>query len=73
MFASALLVPWAAVIAVQTSRIEGKRPVFAITQIAQASLLSLEFIVPLMSGRPPPTGPVVSASASSTCSTTWAG
>lgn len=48
MFASALLVPWSAVIAVQMSRIEGKRPVLAITQVAQASLLSLEFIVPLM-------------------------
>jgi hypothetical protein len=48
MFASALLVPWSAVIAVQMSRIEGKRPVLAITQVAQASLLSLEFIIPLM-------------------------
>lgn len=48
MFASALLVPWAAVIAVQMSRIEGERPVLAITQVAQASLLSLEFIVPIM-------------------------
>ncbi|WP_084027687.1 hypothetical protein [Mycobacterium avium] len=47
MFASALLVPWSAVIAVQMSRIEGKRPVLAITQVAQASLLSLEFIIPL--------------------------
>jgi hypothetical protein len=48
MFASALLVPWSAVIAVQMARIEGKRPVLAITQVAQASLLSLEFIIPLM-------------------------
>ncbi|WP_370501035.1 hypothetical protein NWT09_12015 [Mycolicibacterium sp. jd] len=48
LFASALLVPWSAVIAVQMSRIEGKRPVLAITQVAQASLLSLEFIIPLM-------------------------
>ncbi|MCX2935058.1 hypothetical protein ORI20_32925, partial [Mycobacterium sp. CVI_P3] len=48
MFASALLVPWSAVIAVQMARIEGKRPVLAITQVAQASLLSLEFIIPIM-------------------------
>jgi hypothetical protein len=48
MGASALLVPWSAVIAVQMSRIEGKRPVLAITQVAQASLLALEFIIPLM-------------------------
>lgn len=48
MFASALLVAWAAVIAVQMARIEGKRPVLAIIQVAQASLLSLEFIIPVM-------------------------
>jgi hypothetical protein len=48
LFASALLVPWCAVIAVQMSRIEGRRPVLAIVQLASGSLLSLEFIVPLM-------------------------
>jgi hypothetical protein len=48
MFGSALLVPWCAVIAVQMARIEGTRPVLAIVQLASGSLLSLEFIVPLM-------------------------
>jgi hypothetical protein len=48
MFASALLVPFAAVIAVQMKRIEGPRSVLAYTQLASAALLSLEFIIPLM-------------------------
>ena len=48
MFASALLVPFAAVIAVQMKRIEGPRPVLSYIQLVSAGLLSLEFIIPLM-------------------------
>src|SRR5262245_10360592 len=48
MFASALLVPFAAVIAVQMRRVEGPRSVLAYTQLVSAGLLSLEFIIPLM-------------------------
>jgi hypothetical protein len=48
MFASALLVPFAAVIAVQMKRIEGPRPVLTYIQLVSAGLLSLEFIIPLM-------------------------
>jgi hypothetical protein len=48
MFASALLVPFAAVIAMQMKRIEGRRPVLAYIELAQGTLLSLEFIVPIM-------------------------
>lgn len=48
MFASALLVPFAAVISAQMRRIEGSRSVLASTQMASAALLSLEFILPLM-------------------------
>jgi hypothetical protein len=48
MFASALLVPFAAVIATQMKRIEGERSVLSSTQLASGALLSLEFIIPLM-------------------------
>jgi len=48
MFASALLVPFAAVIATQMKRIEGQRSVLASTQLVSGGLLSLEFIIPLM-------------------------
>jgi hypothetical protein len=48
LFGSALLVPWCAVTAVHMARIEGRFPVLAITQLASGSLLSLEFIIPLM-------------------------
>ena len=47
MYASALLVPFAAVISAQMKRIEGAGPL-ATTQIVSAGLLSLEFIVPIM-------------------------
>lgn len=48
MFASALLVPFAAVISAQMRRIEGPRAVLAPTQLVSAGLLALEFIIPLM-------------------------
>jgi len=48
LFASALLVPFAAVITAQLRRIEGPRAVMSWTQLISAGLLSLEFIVPLM-------------------------
>jgi hypothetical protein len=48
MFASALLVPWSATVAVQMARMEGRRPVLAVTQVASGTALSLEFIVPIM-------------------------
>lgn len=48
LFASALLVPFAAVITAQMKRIEGPRSVMAWTQLISAGLLSLEFIIPLM-------------------------
>ncbi|WP_354700209.1 hypothetical protein DSM112329_00474 [Paraconexibacter sp. AEG42_29] len=48
LFASALLVPFAAVISAQMRRIEGPRSVMAWTQLVSAGLLSLEFIIPLM-------------------------
>ena len=48
LFASALLVPFASVIAAQMKRIEGPRSVLAYTQLVSAGLLSLEFIIPLM-------------------------
>lgn len=48
MFASALLVPFAAVISAQMKRIEGPRSVLASTQLVSGGLLSLEFIIPLM-------------------------
>lgn len=48
MFASALLVPFAAVISTQMKRIEGERSVLATTQVVSGGLLSLEFIIPLM-------------------------
>jgi hypothetical protein len=48
MFASALLVPFAAVISAQLRRIEGERSVLASTQLVSAGLLALEFILPLM-------------------------
>jgi hypothetical protein len=47
MFASALLVPFAAVIAAQMKRIPGAEPL-ASTQLVSAGLLSLEFIIPIM-------------------------
>lgn len=47
LFASALLVPFAAVIAAQMKRINGAEPL-ASTQIVSAGLLSLEFIIPVM-------------------------
>ncbi|HTK61456.1 MAG TPA: hypothetical protein VL595_03735 [Pseudonocardia sp.] len=48
MFASALLVPFAAVISAQMRRIEGPRAVLAPTQLISGGLLALEFILPLM-------------------------
>jgi hypothetical protein len=48
LFASALLVPFAAVISAQMRRIEGPRAVMSWTQLVSAGLLSLEFIIPLM-------------------------
>ncbi|GAA5166360.1 hypothetical protein GCM10023321_57430 [Pseudonocardia eucalypti] len=48
MFASALLVPFAAVISAQMRRIEGTRAVLAPTQLVSGGLLALEFIIPLM-------------------------
>src|SRR5262249_33469591 len=48
MFASALLVPFAAVISAQMKRIEGERAVLAPTQLISGGLLALEFIIPLM-------------------------
>ncbi len=48
MFASALLVPFAAVIWAQMKRIEGPRSVLAQTQLISGGLLALEFIIPLM-------------------------
>ena len=48
MFASALLVPFASVIAAQMKRVEGPRSVLTYTQLVSAGLLSLEFIIPLM-------------------------
>jgi len=48
MFASALLVPFAAVIWAQMKRIEGPRSVLAQTQLISGGLLALEFILPLM-------------------------
>lgn len=48
MFASALLVPFAAVITAQMKRIEGERCVLSHTQLVSAGLLALEFIIPLM-------------------------
>jgi hypothetical protein len=48
MFASALLVPFAAVIWAQMKRIEGARSVLAQTQLISGGLLALEFILPLM-------------------------
>jgi len=48
LFASALLVPFAAVITAQLKRIEGPRSVLSWTQLISAGLLSLEFIIPLV-------------------------
>jgi len=48
MFASALLVPFAAVLAAQMRRIEGPGAPLAMTQLCSAALLSLEFIVPII-------------------------
>ncbi len=63
MFASALLVPFTAVIATQMKRIEGERSVLATTQVVSGGLLSLEFIIPLMiwqtAAYRPDIGPVI--------------
>ncbi|MCU1652275.1 MAG: hypothetical protein QOC83_3872 [Pseudonocardiales bacterium] len=48
LFASALLVPWSAAVSMQMIRIEGRRPVLALTQMGSGIALSLEFIVPIM-------------------------
>jgi hypothetical protein len=48
LFASALLVPFAAVISTHMRRIEGPRSVLAQIQLVSAGLLSLEFIIPLL-------------------------
>src|SRR5438067_5956570 len=48
LFASALLVPWAAAISTQMQRMEGKRSVLAMTQLGSGIALSVEFIVPIM-------------------------
>lgn len=48
LFASALLVPFAAVVAAQMRRIEGPGAPLAMTQLCSAALLSLEFIIPIM-------------------------
>jgi hypothetical protein len=48
LFASALLVPFAAVISTHMKRIEGQRAVLSATQVVSGGLLSLEFIIPLM-------------------------
>jgi len=48
LFASALLVPFAAVISTQMRRIEGGIGPLSLTQIVSAGLLSIEFIVPIM-------------------------
>jgi len=48
MFASALLVPFAAVLAAQMRRIEGPGAPLAMTQLCSAALLSLEFIIPII-------------------------
>lgn len=48
LFASALLVPFAAVISTHMKRIEGERAVLSTTQVVSGALLSLEFIIPLM-------------------------
>lgn len=48
LFASALLVPFAAVISTQMRRIEGGGGPLAQTQVVSAGLLSMEFIVPIM-------------------------
>jgi hypothetical protein len=41
--AAALLVPWSAVLALQLSRIEGRRPVLSLTQFGLGAILALEF------------------------------
>jgi hypothetical protein len=48
LFASALLVPFAAVISTQMRRIEGGVGPLSLTQVVSAGLLSMEFIVPIM-------------------------
>ncbi len=48
LFASALLAPFAVVIAAQMRRIEGPRAVLSQVQLLSGALLSLEFIVPIM-------------------------
>lgn len=48
LFASALLVPFAAVISTQMRRIERGVGPLSLTQVVSAGLLSIEFIVPIM-------------------------
>lgn len=48
LFASALLVPFSAVISTQMRRIEGAHGPLAQTQVISGGLLSVEFIVPIM-------------------------
>lgn len=48
VFASALLIPWSVVVGVQMARIEGRRPVLAITSVLSGVCLCIEFIIPLM-------------------------
>jgi len=48
LFASALIVPFAAVIYAQMRRIEGDGAPVAMTQMCSAALLSVEFIVPIV-------------------------
>ena len=43
-FASALLVPWSAEMALQLRRIEGARPVLSLTQFGLGAILALEFV-----------------------------
>lgn len=47
MFASALLLPWCGVIAVQMKRIEGTRTPLVYTQIAATGCLVIEFVYPM--------------------------
>jgi hypothetical protein len=48
LFASALIVPFAAVISAQIKRIEGDRAPVSNTQMCSAALLSVEFIIPIV-------------------------
>lgn len=48
MFASGLLCPWFAVVAVQMRRIEGSRPILTYVQIIAGAATVIEFLVPPM-------------------------